>query len=226
MCVLKKLALVLLIFTGLLCAAYAWAKDAAVYPDRLVAQIGEIDSKLKELVSDGLIKGKQIEKLTKKLKIAEKKLDQGKIKAARGLLKAVDKRLRVIMREAMISLERKTIPIRFVEGHNCYPFIPSCEPHIDRELLLAEIDALNGSFASAGLEFWIKSVERYYFQNFAHENWAENEKFYWEQARDELDPVFDFDQFGNFPYPDVPKGPIEDDPGKGWIEWASTIFSG
>lgn len=76
----------------------------------------------------------------------------------------------------------KVIPLRFVQVLNCYPFLQSCQPHIDWDSLDASVDSLNDALHGIGLHFWIKSVESYYMYHFAHEQFPTGSMLDWADA--------------------------------------------
>jgi hypothetical protein len=110
----------------------------------------------------------------------------------------------------------KVIPIRFVQVHNCYPCLQGCDPHLDRDSLQASVDGANEAFGEAGLHFVIKSVERYYMYNFAHESFPKDSIIEWADAVNEIGQVF--------PIVDLLDPPPNRD-AAAWLGYMSTVFS-
>lgn len=84
------------------------------------------------------------------------------------------------------ALRKKVIPLRFVEVSSCSPGTPACERYMDREALVAGQDAMNQSYAPAGLAFWVKAVDRYQMDHFASTTAPIDTSVTWSTAKSEL----------------------------------------
>lgn len=136
---------------------------------------------------------------------------------ALGQLKEAAESIVLIVHVHFDVLWDKVIPLRFVQVHNCFPFIQSCEPHLDWESIDASVDKLNEALHGIGLHFWIKSVERYYMNNFAHEGFPKGSPLEWSDAVDEIGQVFPI--IDVFPPTELNRLANQ------WIGYMSTIFS-
>ena len=110
----------------------------------------------------------------------------------------------------------KVIPLRFVQVLNCYPFMQSCQPHLDWDSIDASVDSLNEAFLGIRLRFFIKSVESYHMYHFANVGLAKGETFYWYDIKDEIEQVFPIQNPNPLP---------SDRRANEWIAYMSTIFS-
>ena len=110
----------------------------------------------------------------------------------------------------------KVIPLRFVQVHNCFPFLQSCQPHLDWDSIDASVDRLNEALHGIGLHFWIKSVERYYMYHFADEGFPTGSIVEWPDAVYEIGQVFPIIDLFDPPY---------DRRANEWIGYMTTIFS-
>jgi hypothetical protein len=133
-------------------------------------------------------------------------------------LKGVSENLAQIVQVYFEFVWDKVIPIRFVQVLKCYPFIQSCQSHLDWDSIDASVDSFNAAVFGIGVRLWIKSVESYYIPWFSDEELAIGEKFFWGDAKYEIEQVF--------PIPSPPSNLLPyDRRANEWIAYMSTIFS-
>lgn len=135
---------------------------------------------------------------------------------ALGELKGAAENIAHIAQVHFEVLWDKVIPLRFVQVLNCFPFLQSCQPHLDWDSIDASVDKLNEALHGIGLHFWIKSVEQYYMYHFAHEGFPTGSILEWPDAVYEIGQVFSIIDLLDPPY---------NRRANKWIGYMTTIFS-
>lgn len=88
----------------------------------------------------------------------------------------------------------KKIPLRFINLKSCTPG-PGCPDNADYDDILLAVDRANDVYKAAGIQFWVKSVERYRTPNLANMSSVacfgnRDLLFRWDVVRNELQAMF------------------------------------
>lgn len=88
----------------------------------------------------------------------------------------------------------KRIPLRFINLKTCTPG-PGCPDNRDYDDILRAVDISNDVFKAAGVQFWVKSIERFQSPNLADMSTQACDgngdvRLEWQTVRDELRAIF------------------------------------